>query len=226
MPELYDKNGDPVEVYDEEGNPLDEVLSPDEVEEKINEAKEEIQEELKGSTEEETQILKERLDDKIAELEETKENLQKEQGKDKNFSRLRGKTEDREKEITELQGVIKDLTEKVEKIDQSGEERNVNLKIATAVKGDEELTKKVKFFYDQFNGSPKDDNEVQERIKNSIILATGAKGEDVLSGDVVSFGGGSTGQGTTKTGKISEESKGLAGKLGIEDRELKRHKLI
>jgi len=218
MSAIFNENGDPIEeVFDSEGNLLDSVLTPEEAEQKMEEAK--------VVTEEELQSAQDKLDGKEEELKEAVEALEKEQGKEKNFSKLRGKTDEKEKEITTLRETIDELAKKVDGIGQVGKERNVQSAIDGVVGKDEELSKKVKFFYDQFAGEPENDEKFKERIQNSVTLATGGKSNDALSGDAVAFGGGEATK-ESGGGKISGEEQDLAGKLGIDNNELKRHKLI
>ena len=94
--------------------------------------------------------------------------------------------------------------------------------------GDEELEKKVKFYYDQFATPDEDtDEKREERVKNALTLATGAKPVNPLGGSAISSAGGAT-PGIPAGGqdKISEGAKDVAGKLGISEKTLKKHKVI
>ena len=85
MTEIYDKNGDPVEVFDIDGNPVEEALTQEEVNQRIQDAKDE----LSADSEAKISELQEKLDEQKESLASYEEQLGKEKEKDKNFGNLR-----------------------------------------------------------------------------------------------------------------------------------------
>ena len=74
MAELYDKSGNPIEeIYDEEGNQIDETLTSEEVDQRIQEAKDEAMSEYKSDLD----SIKEELEEKKIELKFAEEALDK-----------------------------------------------------------------------------------------------------------------------------------------------------
>jgi len=227
MAELFDKDGEPiVEVFDSAGNPIDETLTPEEVDQKIDEAKEEA----KGEFDTEIQKLQDEKEEKETALAAAEEALGKEKEKDKNFGKLRGSTEEKEKEIGVLKEEVTGLKDKVEGIEKSAKSQPVNVMINKLAGNDEELKKKIKFYYDNFTIPEEDDEEKQkERVTNAYTLAAGGKPVNPLSGDAISSGGGVApgGEEPSSKGKLSsEEASELGEKLGISKIEQRRHKLI
>lgn len=227
MAELFDKEGNPIsEVFDSEGNPLDETLTPDEVEAKINEAKEEA----KGEFETETQKLQGQIDEKETALKAAEEELEKEKEKDKNFGKLRGTAAEKEKEVETLKGEVKGMKEEIEGIKVDTKKQPVTVMIKKLAGDDEELEKKIKFHYESFNVPDDDTEEKQkERITNAYTLATGGKPVNPLSGEAVSSGGGVApgGEELESKGKLSDPGASDVGeKLGIPKESQRRHKLI
>ena len=226
MGELYDKDGNLIEeVYDSEGNAIDETLSSDEIATKVDEAKEEVKGEYDGKIQE----FEAKLEEKEEALRVSKEEFEKEKDKDKNFGNLRGKNDDKKKEIEILQGEVSVLKEDLKGFKESTIKQPVNAMIEKISKGDVDVKKKVQFYYDGFT-VPEDDTEENqfERVANAYTLATGSKPENVLRSDVVHSGGGvAPGENLTENKeKISEGAKGVAEGLGISDKSLKKHKLI
>lgn len=226
MAELFDKSGNPIsEVFDVEGNPIDEILTSDEVDKKIEEA----QEEAKEDYQKDIDTFKEELNEKEEALKVAEEALAKEQEKDKNFGKLRGTTAEKEKKVEELTEQIKGLTDKITGIETETKRQPVNAMIGKLAGEDEELKKKIKFHYESFAIPEEDTEEKQkERVVNAYTLATGGKPINPLTGEAISSGGGVApgGEEPGSEGKLSEGGKEVAGKLGIEEKDLKRHKLI
>ena len=225
MVDLHDKDGNLIEeVFDSEGNLIDEALTPEEVDKKIDDAKEETKEDYQKDID----AVKEDLEEKEESLKKAEEDLEKEQEKDKNFGKLRKSTEEKEKEASGLKEEIQGLTEKIDGIEKDTKRQPVNVMIDKLADNDEELRGKIKFHYENFS-IPDDDTEEKqkERVANAYTLAAGAKAENPLTGDAVSSGGGAApGAEPEDKGKISEGAKNVAKNLGIEDKDLKKHKLI
>jgi len=223
MVEIYDKDGNPIpEVYDEEGNPIDETLTPEEVEAKIQEAKEEA----KGELESEFEKLQSDLKEKEEGLLKAQEELEKEKEKEKNFGKLNKITKKKEEKVEKLEEQIANLQAEIQGVKKGSEEKSVNAMIDKIVGEDAELKKKIKFYYDSF-AVPEDDTEEQkaERVKNAHILATG--GQNIKMGsDAIGTGSGQAPEEPKNQGKLSEGARDVAYQLGIDDKELKKNKLI
>lgn len=160
------------------------------------------------------------LQGKIDELTETMEKLG---DKDQNFAKLRKKKEENEEILKKVdekyQGEIAGIRAEVR-------EEKLNTAINAIVGEDKEVAEKVKLHYGNFKGEPKDRKEMIERIQNAYILATGSKPESLLNSDIIKSGGGSPPNLKDKGGKVSEDGKAVAEKMGISEEELKKHKLL
>jgi len=226
MAELFDKEGNPLEAFDIDGNPIDEALTPDEADTRIQEAKDEAQ----GGFETKTQELQEQLTEKEDALKKAEEDLEKEKEKDKNFGKLRGTTEEKEKEAEALKEEVKGLKDEVEGIKTAAKAQPISVMIKEAAGDDEELEKKIKFHYDNFSVPEEDTEEKQkERVKNAHILAGGGAASS-LGGNAISSGAGAApGIKESESGKEKLTDPGaseVGEKLGISKEEQKKNKLI
>ena len=222
MAEIYDKNGELLEAYDSEGNPIDEVKTPEEIAQQIQDAKEEAEAEHQTQLEK----IQEEKDEAKEALKAMEESLEKEKDKDKNFGKLRGAALEKEKEVQAQKDKIEELSKKFEGLEATSKAQPVNMRIKEVAGGDEELEKKIKFHYNSFATPEEDTEELQkERIKNATILATGGeKQADPLTGGVVASGGGVApgGVASGETGKLSDSSaKNVGKKMGLTDKEMK-----
>jgi len=220
------------EYFDKEGNPV-EALTPEEVEEKLDE----IREQTKSETQAIVDDLQTKLSDKELELATLQEELAKERSKDKNLAGQRKIIEEKVKEIdtlkSEIDRIKKDYEIKFTEIERKGKERMIMNMIGELAGSDKNLADKIKFYYDTFrpidetNKKPEEiEKEIQERIKNAYILATGGRVSRPLTPEIISSAGGATPIINPSGEKLNPELQDLAHKLGISDAELKKHKLI
>lgn len=219
-------------LYDAEGNPIEAYL-PEEVETLVTKEREGAIEEANKLREEEVQTLvteKEALEAEKAKLEERITGLD---SKDKSFKILRGALDKKEEKIAELEGKIgkmgDEMNQKLTDLSKKMIEDVKTEMIEVAAGKDAKLKEKIEFFYNSFNGEPKNKEEITKRIENSFILATGGKGKVSLSGDIVSGAVGNSfiQRNDAPSGKLSDQSTvDVAKKLGITAEELKRNGLI
>jgi len=216
------------QLFNEEGK-LVEAYTPEEVEEKLNEVRQQAIEEATASKQEEIDDLLLQLKEKESEIEKAYSELEKEKSKDKNLIGQRKIIEEKERKVEELEkglAEMKSLMEqKINEIELKSKERVISDMINNLAGDNKDLAEKIRFFYDQFKGEPVDEKQIQERIHNSYILATGAKTVSPISSTVISSAVGMPQINTNKE-KISSELQDLARKMGISDQELKKNKLI
>jgi len=220
MSEFLDANGNAVEAF-----------TPEEVEGKLEEEREQAVLDTNALREEEIKVLSGGLEEKETELEELRKELAGEKDKDKNLGGQRKVIETKEEEIeklkVEMDGIRKTNQDEIAGIKKSVSENRLLEMITSITDGDSALEEKIKFHYDNFRGEPKDTKEVKERIKNAYILATDGKPNMNISGSIISGAGSAP---VPKTGipegKVSPEALSVAKKLGITDQEIKKHKLI
>jgi len=220
--ELFDQEGNPIDVYDADGNKVEETLVPEEVDQRISEAKEEVQASLQKDLEE----AKNQAQEKEDLLKAKEEELAKLSNKDTNFKKLK---EGKEEEIALLKKEMEEIKGQFSGLTKEAKEKEINNTIDNLTEGDEEMAKKVKFYYGSFAIPEEDNAEKQsERIKNALILAGGASKANALKGVI----GSGAGEGILPKmdlnpggEKLSSDAVGLAHKLGIDDKDLKKHKL-
>ncbi len=219
-----------MQLFDEQGRSVD-ALSPEEVEQRLQEAREQAIEEANASRQGEIDDLTIQITAKEAEIEESKGELEREKGKEKNLSGQRKVIEEKEKVIDELKTKLGTLettiTQKFGELEQTKKNETVYAKIESLSAGDKEMASKIKFYYDTFKGEPGNDKEVEDRIQNAYTLATGGRGGNPLSSRVIfSEGMGAVPDVNPKGEKLNSEGQDLAHKMGVSDQELKKHKLI
>jgi len=218
------------EYFDEHGNKV-EAYTPEEIEAKLEEERLAAIEEANAAREEEINALSQQLDEKEKALQEAQAELEKERNKDKNLSGQRRIIENKEDEIAALKKEIEELKQnsqaRLMELEQKTKENTINSFLDKISDGSKELKDKIRFYYDNFKGEPKNEEEIAERIRNAYILATGGQAAVKLSGEIISGAGGAPQANVNiPEGKISSDLIPLAHKLGITDQDLKKHKLI
>lgn len=203
------------QLYNADGEPVEGAMTKDQVEAKVAEAKE------LGAT-----STKEELNTKIGELndiiKQKDEELEQAGEKDQNFKSLRKQKDDAIKAKEDLEALV---DERIKKVTDKLSANQVNDLIEKASRGDEEVKKKIKFHYDSFKGEPETTKDIQERIKNAVILATGARPAGGLGSDATGTGGGSPlGATPTTKKKVSKGALEVGEKMGISEEKLKELK--
>lgn len=215
-------------LFDEQGQSV-EAFTSEEVEQKLNEAREMAIEETNKLRQEEVDDLSLQIEAKDREREQARQELEVEKSKEKNLAGQGRIIQNKEKKIDELEANIKKMKEEVDQringVEAKSREKMVNSMINELSGNDKDMTNKIKFYFDSFKGDPADDNEIQQRIQNAYVLATGAKPTSPLSGAVMSSAGGMPVINPIGE-KLSDDAKDLAHKMGLTDQELKRHKLL
>jgi chromosome segregation ATPase len=226
MAELFDKDGNLVEAY-----------TPEEVNAKLDEIRKEAADDAKT----EMQQTLEEKDDALAELRTklagAETELGSEKDKDKNLGGQRKIIEGKEKVIEDLTKKIADLetntNTKLDEISRKEHDKMITAMIDDLTDGDQEISAKVKFHFENFRPIDEKDKKpediqklIQERVKSAYTLATGGRASTPLSGPIISSAGG--GKPTINEGgeKVSPEIQDLAHQLGVTDQDLKKHKLI
>jgi hypothetical protein len=226
-------------LYDEAGNPIEGALTPEEIDAKLDAAKAETAAQVQAEKDAEIEQVKTSLAEKETALEEAQKELEvaKANDKGKNFSQQRKIIEEKQAAYDQL---LKDFDAfKTETQTRLGEivsetkNRGINEMIDQAAGGNKELKDKIRFFYDAFKpldetGKKEEDiqKEKAERVKNALILATGGRPAVPITSLMISSAGGGLGGINPKGEKLNSEQQDLAGKLGIDQETLKKHKLI
>lgn len=204
---------------DENGNEI-EAYTPDEVQAKLEEIREETLEAANITRDEEVSDLTAQLQAKEKELEEFKSKTSNMSG---NLSGQRQVIEAKEKEAEELKKRLADVEAMSGHAINLIKEKTLQERIA-AIAPDEEVAKKVKHYYSQFTGEPKDEKEIDERIKNAYVLATNGMSQSVINSAVMSSSSSMAIPNSITSEKMTAEQLDLARKLGITDEDLKNIK--
>jgi len=216
------------ELFNEQGEKV-EALTPEEVEQKLNEAREQAIEETNRLRQEEIDDLSLQMESRNEDLEKARQELEVEKSKDKNLAGQGRIIKEKEKKIDELEVKHKELEEKlnqrINEVEQKGKEKTISGMIQELSGGDKDISTKIRFYYDSFKGEPADEKEIQDRIQNAYTLATGGKPISPLTGSAISSGGGMPVINPSGE-KVSPEVQDLAHKMGVSDQEMKKHKLI
>lgn len=220
------------ELYDKDGNAV-EALTQEEVDAKLDEARVEatrVAQEAAGG-------LQTQLDEKETALTKALADLEEEKKKDKNFGNQRKVVEDKLKEIDTLKGDVEKIKKEYEikfaEVATSGRKKMIDNMIVELAGNDKNTKDKIQFFLDTFKAidetgkKPEDiEKEIQERVKNAYIIATGGKPANPLGPSAISSAGGMTPIINASGDKLNSEQQDLAHKLGIDDATMKKHKLI
>ncbi len=199
-------------LFNEDKEEVEGALTPEEVEEKIEEAKTVAQEETK----EKVEGLEGELEDNKNLLTEAEEELEKEKGKTKNFGKVRGKVDDKQKEVDDLKEKLGNIEGQVTEIRKNSETGTIKQTADKLAKGDEELSKKISHFYNQLAVPEKDTEELKtERFKNAVTLATG--GQAGIGNEAIGSGGGNPPIDKEDKEELSEGAKDLGRKMGVKE---------
>lgn len=219
------------ELFDKDGNIVENAMSPEDVETKLEEEREKTRQEVEEEANKQLEEYKKSTDEEMEELQKQldgkEEELTKEKDKEKNFGALRGKNKEDKEKIDSLEQEIKDIKTSIEETKTKVSDEAIDMAIGKLAGDDKELAEKVKFYYKTFSGEPKDKEEFLKRIENSYVLATGGKPTNPITGEVISSAGGSLPPTVNPSGeKLSEKGKEAAKDMGISDQELAKHKLV
>ncbi len=204
--------------------------------------KNESGEDVEVFTPEEIAQQNEEKDRALAELQKAKEDLeidkqaleakmQNYEGKDYNFSNLRKQKEEKEKEAEELKKRIAEvesgMASKLSEIEQGRINDIKNNSIGVFAGDDEKLKEKIDFYYKKFAGEAKTPQEINERVNEAYLLATGGN-HNAMRGSIISSAGGSVSyfEGKKQEKLQSPEAIEVAAKMGISQETLKKSGLI
>jgi chromosome segregation ATPase len=231
------------QLFDSESNEV-EAFTEEEVNEKIKEAKEEAIAEANQLREEEINTLtteKEEIEQSLESLKTENEDLKSQMeeaggegdegddDKNKNWERLRKAKEASDKKVKELEEKMAGFDKKIEeKVGELSSKQLEDHKEELLKDFDKDTKEKIDFHYKSFQGVPANKKEMDERVKNAVILATGGQPKNPFSGSNVSSTGG--------IGKVFEEepkeklsspdSADVGKKLGLSDKDMKEGGLI
>ena len=206
-----------MEAFDGKGDPIEGVFSAEDVEARIKEAETKSAEALESRLSEYEAKLKEK-DDEIDELSDKAADggLFDEEH---NWKRTRKALKDLKNDKKIMQKAFND---KLEELKGNITGTRLNDRIRALSNGSPELEAKIAVHYNSFGGTPKSEKEVQERLDKATILAGGSKANsNFLNSSAIRTGGSFSGS-SSNVGKISDEAKGLAEKLGITNDDLKK----
>lgn len=216
------------QLFNEEGQAV-EALTPEEVEVKLNEAREQATADANAARDAEVEDLTKQLTDKEESLTKAQKELEGEKSKDKNLSGQREVIAAKEKVIEDLTKSVNDLKasteQKLASLEAKDRIKMVNDLIEALSEGDKNVKEKMKFFYDNFKGDPADAKETEERVRNAYTLATGGRSARPLTSSMISSAEGIPQINPTGE-KMSTELQDLAHRMGVSDQEMKKHKLI
>jgi hypothetical protein len=199
MPEYFDANGDRVDAF-----------SLEEIEEKLNAAREEIKSEVKEEYEEQLTTLQEKIKEK-------EEEMEKIGSKDINFSNLRKIKEDLEKQLKKQE---EDFSSKIKEFKEQTTKEKIESTANMLAGGDENLKKSIINSYNSFTGEPTNDEEFKKRMENACLLASGSK--PTINTNAFSTGGYAPSYEGAGDGKgLSSGAKGIASQMGVTDEDIK-----
>ena len=221
------------ELFNKDGEFIENAMSPEDVEQKLTEEREKIEQEKEKefaeSLEDAQRINAEELEAKEQERKELEEELMKERDKEKNFGALRGKTKEKEEQITKLTESIINLEKAMGEMAAKTSDSKIDGAVKEIAGDDKELADKTKYHYKRFEGEPKDEEEFKQRIADAFMLASGGNPSNAFTGDVISsVGGGGVPKENASQKKFEnpEVAKDVAKSLGITEQEMAKHKLI
>ena len=207
-----------MELFDKNNNPIEGALSADEVSAKIQEAETKNTETLNSKIEEIKTEFGGQMKEKDNKIQELTDKLDPDlSDEDRNWKEVRAAIKQLKQDKIDMKAEFDKKISGVTGVITGGK---IEDKIKKIANGDKEFAGKIMVHYNSFGGEPKNDKEIQDRLKNATLLAGGGS-KSVLNGNAIRNGGGSVKVG--KVGKVSEEVKDVGSKLGITNEDLKKH---
>ncbi len=197
-------------VYNEEGDEIEALTE------------EELEAEKKAAVDTAVKESNDKLTAKETELAKALEDLKKYQDKDYNFKGARDQIENKSKEVDEIRKELDTLkgsvVSELAKLKDSSvaEHKSEILKVLAGE--DEELKKKIEFNYERFKDPSDTKDQVEQKLKDSYLIATGSSVPNKLS-SVIS----SAKARPITADSIPSEVKGVAGKFGLSEEDLKKY---
>jgi hypothetical protein len=192
-----------MEYYDKDGNPVDGVLSADDVQ-SIQDSKAELE----------------------AKLEANKQELEKLSDKDRNFEALRSLNAEQKAKVESLQSKISqseaDELARQQEIKATEKSRMVDSVLREVAGSDEELQKKAKYHFDRMKDSElaTTKEEVEKSMKDALILARGGQSTPSIN-QVVSSSGAPVS--TPQTKEYTPELKNAGSSFGLSAEDFEKY---
>ena len=218
-----------MDVFDEKGNLVEGMLTPEEVQTKIEQEATRLVEEANAEKQAEIDAANIKLEEAEKAKLELEEKMAKLDDKSLNFGNLRKKAEEKDAVIEGLKSSIVKLDEVMnQKFSQLSAENNKQkvVSLINRVAGSNvELAKKIEFNYNRLNANPKDEKELAQLVNDAVLLSTGGGKPNLFSTDVMSSSGGTEFKQDDGT-KLSDTGKAAAKEFGISEQILKKYKII
>jgi len=154
-------------------------------------------------------------------LETTKKELEGLSDKDHNFNQLREKVTGLETKLSDSQKAIDEANKKAIEGMNAPLNEAKDKTVASLSAGDEELKKKIQFHFDRINDQTLTVEQMSKKVRDAYLLAT-EKTID-LSANIISSAGAGFHIPSSPKKEMSSDLKGLAGKLGITDEDIKKY---
>ena len=154
-------------------------------------------------------------------LDASKKELEGLSDKDHNFKQLREKVGGLETKLEESKKAIEEANVKALEGMQAPltEAKEITIKNLSA--GDEELKKKIEFHFDRIKDETLTVEQMNKKVRDAYLLAT-EKPVDI-SGQIISSAGAGTFVPKKDVKEMSSDLKGLAGKFGLSDEDIKKY---
>lgn len=215
MTELFNKDNEPVEAFTQE-----------EVDQKLNEAKTVSETEKSEAIVQAKEEGKKEVEDLNTQIEANKKEIE---------TLLASTDDDKTKNIVALRESNKELATKLEGVEQTTKEQlkgvldridgeKVDNEIKKLIGDDEEANTSIKENIKNLGGIPEDPSKLSKIVEDAYTLHFGHRPSSPLNAGVIGTGG-SAPTFSPKGGKLSEEGKRMANKLGVTPEEIKAAKL-
>jgi len=215
-------------LFDADGNPVENVYTEEEIERRLNEAKTEAEREKEEAVELAKKEVQEDIKNKEEDLQRKEKELQdalnsSDDEKTKNLAALRRKAEEAQREV---ERVKKEAQENVQEILKKADERRIEETIKSIVGENEgmreEMKKKIDFLSKSQGGIPENSQELRKMASDAYTLIKGVRPESQVNFDAVSSAGAGPSQPPSQ-GKISEKGKEAAKEFGLSDEDIEKY---
>jgi len=218
-----------MDVFDEKGNLVEGLLTPEEVQLKVEQEAARLVDEANATKQAEIDAANIKLEEAEKAKAELEEKMAKLDDKSLNFGNLRKKAEEKDDVIEGLKSSIVKLDEVMnQKFSQLSAETNKQkvISLINRVAGSNvELAKKIEFNYNRLNATPKDEKELAQLVNDAVLLSTGGSKPNLFSTDVMSSSGGTAFK-QDDGRKLTDTGKQAAKEFGLSDAILKKYNII
>ena len=179
-------------LFNENGNEVEGSMTSEEIEDLIQEKKEELDVSNQKAINELEETHQKTLTDLQTEISNKEEELEKEKNKEKNFGSLRNKGKEKDEAISKLTDEVNQLKssfeEKISEVKTGSIQEKISEQIVKLAGDNKELKDKINVHLQAFK-VPENIEEALKQVDNAFILSSDNKASSIINSKIISSAG-------------------------------------